>query len=43
MMDRVWNSRSQAGSGVGQLELGSGLVFANFESRVRVLTVEFRI
>ena len=34
-MDRVWKSRGRAGSGFGQS--GSGWVFANFESRVRVL------
>ena len=37
VMDRVWNSRGRAGSGFGQSGSGSGRVFANFESRVRVL------
>ena len=37
VMDRVWNSRGRAGSGFGQSGSGSGPVFANFESRVRVL------
>ena len=36
-MDRVWKSRGRAGSGFGQSGSGSGRVFADFESRVRVL------
>ena len=36
-MDRVWKSRGRAGSGFGQSGPGSGRVFADFESRVRVL------
>ena len=37
VIDRVWNSRGRAGSGFGQSGPGLGRVFANFESRVRVL------
>ena len=37
VMDRVWKSRGRAGSGFGQSGPGSGRVFADFESRVRVL------
>ena len=36
-MYRVWKSRGRAGSGFGQSGPGSGRVFADFESRVRVL------